>query len=270
MTLTVFEYRDYKRYLHDSLKDKARGIRSAMAAALGCQTAYVSQVLRGPAHFSSEQTEALNRFIGHDRQESRFFFLLVQLGRAGTVALKHYLEEELEELAKARLQLKNRLDVKQKLSIEDQTTYYSAWYYGAVHVILSIDRFRTRDSIAKALGLLPSRVTEILEFLCKAGLAIKEGTKYRIGTTRIHLPHDSPLVGKHHSNWRMIALQSLDRGGTRGLHYSSAATLSRADAERIHGLLVDQIAKIKAVIKDSKEEEVHCFTLDFFPVVAEE
>jgi hypothetical protein len=57
MKNSIFEYRDYKTYLNDTLEKRARefnerGIRSRLSEAIKCHTAYVSQVLGGNAHFS--------------------------------------------------------------------------------------------------------------------------------------------------------------------------------------------------------------------------
>ncbi|HLD99879.1 MAG TPA: TIGR02147 family protein [Bdellovibrionota bacterium] len=269
MERNIFDFKDYKAYLNENFKTRpsgGRGVRSALANAIGCQSAYVSQVLNGPAHFSLEQADLINQFLGHTSDESGFFLLLVQLARAGTQSLRSHFQTQIEAVIGKRLILKNRLDVKQTLSPENQAVYYSAWYYAAVHVMLSIPELQTREALIRHLRLPPQRITDVLNFLVSVKLAVKSGTRYQIGTTRIHLPSDSPLISKHHTNLRMLAIQSLDRNEEKDLHYSSVVTISKDDVLKIKSELVKNIETLKKVIRDSKEEVGYCLSFDFFGI----
>jgi uncharacterized protein (TIGR02147 family) len=238
----------------------------AMARSIGAPVSHVSQVLNGSFHFTLEQAEGVNEYFGHTQDESNFFLLLVQYARAGTPSLRRRLESQIQQVIERRLILKERLGVTASLSSEAQATFYSSWIYGAIHVMLSIEGFQTREAISRYLRLSQKRVGEILEFLVSLGLAVQsENGRYRIGTTRIHLGNNSPMISKFHTNWRMRAIRSLEDENTQAnLHYSSAITISEADVTRIKSQLVRYIDEIKTVVRESKEEGVHCFSLDFF------
>lgn len=77
---------------------------------------------------------------------------------------------------------------------------------------------------------------------------------------------DSPLISKHHQNWRLQAMQSFARRSGESLHYSSAVTLSAEDCVRVKEKIVALINDVKTVVRDSKEETLRCFALDFFEV----
>lgn len=267
MKQSIFEFKDYKKYLNDALDDlkkQGHASRSDLAKASQCQTAYVSQVLNGSADFSLEQADRINAFMGHSTEEGDFFFLLIQLGRAGSHSLKEYFQRQINRVHENRLELKNRLDVNKTLSKDNATQYYSQWYYSAIHVMLTIPEFQSKEKMAKYLRMSESRVAEVLEFLTSVGLATKTQGKYKIGTTRIHLPADSPMISKHHTNWRLNAIRSMERESLDDTHYSSVVTLSRADVMVIRSKIIEFIQEIKVIIRDSKEEEVHSFCLDFF------
>lgn len=271
MNKTIFDYGDYKSYLSEVIGSKprrGRGVRIALARALGAPVSHVSQVLGGKSHLSLEQAEGVNAFLGHTDEEAEFFLLLIQLTRAGTPALRKRLEIQLGRLREKRLVLKDRLGIQAKLSADQQATFYSSWVYGAVHVMLSIEKFQTKEAVSRHLGISLKRINEVIEFLESVGLAVRDDQgKYGIGTTRIHLGSDSPLISKFHTNWRMKAIQSLEKeDAEKDLHYSSAITIAEADVLRIHAKLVDYIQEIKAIVRDSKEEGVHCFSLDFFRI----
>lgn len=270
MNQTVFDYRDYKTYINEliaSRPEKGRGMKSAIAEAVGCQKAYVSQVLSGDAHFSLEQADSLNQFMGHSPEESHFFFLLVQLARAGKPSLRRYFEDQIRQVNEKRLVIKDRLKIKDTLSREDQATYYSAWYYAAIHIMLGIEKFQTKDALIKHLGLSQKKVTEVLDFLVSLGLARQSSLgRFEIGPTRIHLERDSPMISKHHTNWRMSAIRSLERASENDLHYSVVAGMSDEDAVKIRSMILKYIEETLGVIHASKDEGVHCFALDFFPI----
>lgn len=265
----MFEFRDYKDYLRKAIEARpnaGRGLRLGLAKSIGCPVSHISQVLNGNSHFSMEQAEGANEFFGHTDEEANFFLLLLQLARAGSPALRKRLEAQLDQLMKKRMVLKDRLGVKEGVSEENQAIFYSSWLYGAIHVAVTIEKMQTKEAIARYFGLSLKRAGEILEFLAATGLISKKPNgNYVIGTSRIHLAGDSPLISKFHTNWRMRAIQSLEKDSLEeDLHYSSVITLSEADAKKIKSDLVKAIAEAKAVIKDSKEEGIHSFSLDFF------
>ena len=273
MKKDVFDYKEYKAYLHAVIASKpkaGRGMRMALARSISAPVSHVSQVLGGNSQFSPEQAEGVNEFLGHTQEEAGFFLLLVQLARAGTPALRRRLETQLHQVIEKRLVLKDRLGVKASLSIEDQATFYSSWVYGAIHVMLTIEKFQSREAISRYLGISPKRTGEILQFLVSIGLAVpKDNGRFGVGTARIHLGSDSPMISKFHTNWRMRAIRALDEDNDDAgsdLHYSSAITIADSDILRIKSILVKNIEEIKAIIRDSKEEGVHCFSLDFFRV----
>ncbi len=271
MKKDIFDYREYKAYLRAIIAAKpkgGRGVRMALANALGATVSHISQVLGGSSHLSFEQAEGVNEYFGHTQEEANFFLLLVQFDRAGTAALRKRLEGQIQAILEKRLILKERLGVKAGLSLDDQAIFYSSWIYGAVHVMLSIEKYQSGEAISRYLGVSAKRVNEVLEFLTSIGLAIKkEKGRFEIGTTRIHLGSDSPLISKFHTNWRMRAIASLEKETfSTDLHYSSAVTIADADINRIKALLVKTIEEVRTVIRESKEEGAHCFSLDFFKI----
>ncbi len=265
--IDVFEYSNYKVFLADyigSLPSKGRGVRLALSQFLGCQTAYISQVINKDSHFSLEQSVKVAKFVGLGKEETKFFLLLVQLARAGSVELEGFLKAEKAEILEKRKDLQNRHQIKESLDELNQNIYYSSWYYAAIHVILSIPGFDNPKSIADYFHLQTSHVQEVLNFLVETGLAVFNNHKYEIGKTRIHLGRDSIQIKSHHSNWRSKAIDSININSIDNLHYSSVVTISRTDVEKIKQILSKALDATKEVIRPSVEEEVHAINLDFF------
>ncbi len=215
-----------------------------------------------------EQGEAANIFMDHSNEESQFFLILIQLAKAGTPALKRRIQMQISQILEKRLILRERLGIAPGLNTEAQAEFYSSWIYGIIHVILTIPELQNAEAISKYLGLSVRRVGEILDFLVSVGLAIKaENNRYDIGTARIHLGSDSPLISKFHTNWRVKAIQSLEKeSASDDLHYSSAITVSKEDAIKIKSILIKYIQEIKLIVRDSSAEVPFCFNIDFFKI----
>jgi uncharacterized protein (TIGR02147 family) len=264
----LFDYSDYKKYINDRLDcdPMGRGSRSALSKALSCQTAYVSSVLRGNAHFTPEQGEAINSHFAHTETEAEFFLLLLQWQRAGTESLRGRLKRQMERIQADRFDLKKRIGVSSVLNALDQATYYSEWYYAAIHALASIPEFQTVAAMAERLHLNPALVSQTVEFLLETGLLEAFGKGFKVGQTRLHLGAQSPLISKHHSNWRLLAMQRFPQRRASDVHYSSVITVSKRDAVKLKEMLIGVLRSADEVIRDSREETLQCFSLDFFEV----
>lgn len=263
----TFEYNNYKHYVRDWIASRpngGRGEKSKIAERARCHLAYISQILTGNSHFSLEQAESLNELFEHGEEEAAFFLLLVEYGRAGTPTLRKHFERQIQKVLNQRLQLKNRFTDKKALAVDKQAIYYSHWAYCVVHMAVLNPAMRTPGAIAKHFDLSLTKAIEILDFLTSVGLVKKEGGNFLPGDVRIHLDHDSPMISKHHTNWRMQAIKSLERETTQELHYSGVISLSHEDLPRVREEMVKALEKIRAIVKGSKDETVYCYALDLF------
>ncbi|MGE0762360.1 MAG: TIGR02147 family protein [Bdellovibrionales bacterium] len=263
----LFLHRSYKDYLSSVEQKKLlvqKGFRSRLAAAAQCNTPFISHVLNGDAHLSLEQAMGIGQLLALGEEEQRYFLGLVQFERAGTPSLRAFFKQQLDTLSEHHQTLRTRLKTRDKLSLEDKVRYYSSWEYAAVHVIVTIMDYQQPQEIAKRLQLSESRVHQVLHHLADIGLVTQQGSRFKAGTKKIYLGNDSDLISQHHSNWRVRTLSALTAITDQDLHYSSAITISRADAKKLRRMVVDFIAQVTPLINDSKEEEIFSFCLDLF------
>lgn len=267
---SIFDFQDYKPYLIrliESQQAKGRGFRARMAEVMGCQKSFVTKVLapNSKADLSLEQVERLNLLLGHDKDQSNFMLLLVQYSRAGTPGLRDHFREQMKEILNRRLRTKKEVQSRTVLSPEDHMRYYSAWYYAAIRVAVSVPELQTAEAICEKLALPKTTVASALDFLSSRGLIEKKGNRYvHQARQQIHLSSDHSMIQKHHSNWRTRALSSLDRELSSDLHYSYVVALSEHDALRIRAYLVRVIQDVIKRASPSKEETVYAFGLDYF------
>lgn len=269
MKATVFEYTHYKAFINDLINSypaHGRGQRKALAEAIGCQVAYITHVLSGESHFSLEQTEAASRYFNLSQEETEYLILLVQFNRAGTPELKKFFERLLREQTLKFSKNSERLNIKEGLSYDKQTIYYSSWLYAAVHMAVTIPELQTLEALAMRFRLSTARTLEILEFLIECGMVFKEHNLYHTRTPQVHLDKTSPLVRQHHFNWRSRSLSSLDEVKPEDLHYSLAFSVAKNDLPKIREHLQKGLRECVATIKPSKEEELAVICIDFFRI----
>lgn len=124
---------------------------------------------------------------------------------------------------------------------------------------------QTAEKIAQRLNVSIKHASEGIEFMLAAGLLeLTTKGELRVGKSQIHLGADSPLISKHHINWRLQAIRSIDHDPNGGLHDSSVISISKKDEKVISEKLIETIKELKQVIRESKEEDIAVFSLDLF------
>lgn len=267
----IYRFKDYKKYLSAVEKDIApheRGFRSRLSEALGVQNAFVSKVMnQDKAHFTLEQIMNLAEFLELNAEESAYFIWLAELARAGTKKLQDFFLKQIEGAQARHLDIKNRVGEMKALSEAHQNKFYSHWIYGAAHVLSSIPQYQTIDKMADALRTDPKLLREILIFLVECGLVQSKDNRFVVGSTQLHLTKTSPNIAKHHTNWRLKAVDDSSNPGSDGIHYSTVSSLSEKDFEKLRHDLTETIQNYVDVIRPSVEETACCFNLDLFKLI---
>lgn len=264
---TLFEFSDYRLYLKERLNELAettRGVKSRLAESIQCRPGFISQILSGSMSMSPDQAALTSEFLGHTDEEAEFFLLLIMADRASAPALKSRLKKQILERRSRFLDLKERLKVEQKVSKEDEAIFYSSWHFLAILTLTTIPEFQTKEALSQKLGLGLRQVSESLEYLLGLGIVTLKGSRYLPGETRTHLSRTSPMVSRHHQNWRLRAMQSIERASPDDFHYSSVISVSRADQDRLRAMIIAFIDETAKVIAPSKEEEALVLALDLF------
>ena len=226
MNKTVFEFKEYRSFFRQKTEDHAGswGTKSKLAKAIGCQLPFVSQFLSGKAELSSEQVFRAADYFLLSEEEKDFLILLHQSNRAGTAELKKYYSEKVEKIKHGRLNLSNRLGQDQSLNEKERSLYYSSWIYAAMHMAAAIPGLNNRDSLRKIFKIGAKQFNDSLKFLLDTGLIVETHGNYSVGMTRVRLGNDSAWIVKHHMNWRLRAIESLEKENSKPIAKSSSAT----------------------------------------------
>lgn len=228
---------------------------------------WYSEVLEGRKSFSTEHAYALAQFIGINDLEKDYFLTLIEYDRAGSVALRKFIESKLIKLRQENEKIKNRVPVYASMSDADQALFYSQWYYSALRLSCGIGEAVTTESLARDFDLPIELVTKVLQFLISRGLVVeKENKTLDRGPQNTFLPSDSPLISRHHMNWRMKAIERHPRIGPDELAFSAPLTLAEADIPNVRKMCLDFIQDVSNKVSQSPAEKLACFNIDWFRV----
>ncbi|MGZ3747947.1 MAG: DUF4423 domain-containing protein, partial [Pseudobdellovibrionaceae bacterium] len=201
-------------------------------------------------------------FWNLDRDETNYFLNLVHLARAGTPSLKKIIENELQAIRAKHEDLGAHLPA-EKVDLQKENIYYSAWYYCAVHVLLTIPSMQSETAISEKLNLPLVQVRKILESLEALDLVKKSKNKWEPTKNNVHLTNESWMAAIHHINWRTKITDRIQFRSPEDLHYTGIHTLSRKDFKKIKNQLLESLVKVDQVVRPSTEEELCCLLIDW-------
>jgi uncharacterized protein (TIGR02147 family) len=267
--VVIWGYLDYRQYLAARLKSasQARGAKTRLAKFIPIQTTYLSGVLSGRADLTLEQADRVNEYLQHNEEEAQFFLLLVQLARAGSVGLRKRLKNQILQIQKQKQNIKARLTDSTSISTEDRERFYSSYLYGAIHVLTSIPQFQKVEELANFLHLEQPLLREKLDFLERIGLLQRLANGgFAPSQSHVHLGNETSQIIKHHTHWRLHAVQHYQRRfSTEDTHYSGVMSLSAEVAAKVRQILIEQLKKISEIVGPSPPEEAFVLNFDFYP-----
>lgn len=268
--MNLFESMDYREFLESFVKSQPRkghGYKLKMAEALRVHPTLITQILKGHKTFSMEQAYTLVQFMNLNDLEKDYFLTLIEWDRAGSSSLKKFIESKLLKLRSENDKVKNRVQTYASMSEADQALFYSQWYYSALRLSSGLGRNVTSESLAADFNLPPELVQNVLQFLISRGLVVeKEDKTLDRGPQNTFLPSDSPLISRHHMNWRMKALERHPRLQTDELAFSAPLTLAESDIPEVKKMCLDFIQKLSKRVSQSSSEKLACINIDWFRV----
>jgi uncharacterized protein (TIGR02147 family) len=264
----IYKYTDnYKIYLLDilNLNSKTRGFQKKMADSAGCTAPYLNQVLRGNIHLTPEHMIGISELLGHTAAEKEYLMALTHYSRSGTKKLQDFYLKILTTKVKEQENLSARLQ-KQIITEESKNNFfYSSWIWLALHIVLTIPRFRTVQAISHRFKLDVHFVQDCLQKLAERGMATcNDYGEWKTELGDIHLGQDSNMLPIHHQHWRNRAAQEILFPQAESIHFSNVFSISQNDFQQLRELTFRYIDHQQNIISPSSEEEIYCFTLDFF------
>ena len=222
--------------------------------------------MAGSANLSLEHAIRTCEFLNLSEKESYYFMLIVQLGKAGSKALEGYYLKQIREIQIEQQKISSKISAHDTIPVHDQVTFYNSWAYAAIHILCAVEAYQSRRAIREYLHLSAKNIDPIIDFMIEKGVIQEKNGRLSQGSTRIHLAKGSPFLIKHHSNWRMKAIQSLDDEREHDLHYTMVMSLSKKDIEKMKQIIFDAITRTDQLLKETGDETVYSFSMDWFKI----
>jgi uncharacterized protein (TIGR02147 family) len=266
--MSIFSFDGYRPYLKDyllKLPKKGHGELTKIAKVLGVHSTLLSLILSGERDLTLEQAFNLALYLELTDIESDFLSLLVQLSRAGNHRYKAKLKHKIEVLRSEANKISNRFEHEKTLTEEQRSVFYSTWLYSAIRLYTSTrEKGVTLEEVTQKFSLDRKRTLGILNFLVSTGLLCEESDHYKMGVQRTFIEQGSPHLTKHHSNWRVKAIQKSDHLSDQELMFTSPVSISKQDFGKIRESLAELLKSVSSTVKESTAEDIACLNIDFF------
>ena len=267
--MRIYDFETHQKFLEYWIQARSNGGRGELlkiAAHAKLHSSTLSQIQKGSREFTPEQAVLVCDYMGLSEPETRFFLLLLQRAKCSSPLLKTLIEKQIKEAQENSVELAHVLVSDQKISDEAKAVFYSNWFYSAVRILSSIPGYQTLESLEVRLGLPRALLAQVISFLKNTGLCVENSGKLAPGPSYTHLESTSPLISRHHGNWRIKAMECHPSLGKQELCYTAPMSISTKDAEKVRGLAVAFLEEVQKLRKDSDSEEAYCLNLDWFKI----
>lgn len=264
--ISIFDYLDYRKFLKIWITEQSKstkGLQSKLANSARISSTFISRILSGDKHLTSEQGLEMAIYMGLNDQEIDYFLLLLEIGKSGSEKLKQRLEKKAKLISK---KIDVRIENTTSLNEEVKSVFYSNWIYSGIRNYVATPGPHDVLSIAHALHIPKNITADALQFLIQNGLCKIQKGSITYAIKRTHLDSDSAYVNTHHTNWRNKAIQNMPLKKSNDLFFTSPMSLSEETAQEIRALIPDLIQKIMKKVEPSPSEKVYCLNLDWFEI----
>lgn len=233
--MSVFQFESYRDGLREVLASRKKVLGKNftyenLAKHCRVQRPYLSTVLNGNGHLSSDQVYLAAEFLGLTELEQRYLTTLLEYERSNCRARKESLKKDLERMRQQGLETKNFLTVNQQEQITDaMTQFYLDFNAQLIHMFLTVQRFAEKPSeIMGILQIDESVFKSALLKVEKAGLIRIEADRVEVLVDSVHLPRTSPLftpykLAMRHRSWDLGEKVDDDRKYNFSVLYSADA-----------------------------------------------
>jgi uncharacterized protein (TIGR02147 family) len=266
--MVIFEFTNYRDFIRSYVKNlpkNGHGELSKIAAHLRVSTTLLSQILSEHRALTTDQACELAEYLQLTDFETDYFYLLVEYDKAGTHKNKNYYRKKINQAQNEAKKLSKRIEHEKSLNDTDRAVFYSSWVYPAVHLYLGIKPSGfSIEEVAERFDISRPRSAEILQFLLRTSLAIETGGKYKPGVQSTFVEQGSPHLIKHHSNWRIKAIEKSESITNNEMMFTAPISISKKDFGIVREKAVQFIKEVSKIVEKSEAEEIAQFNLDWF------
>lgn len=263
----LYIHDDYISFIHSVVKAnrEQRGFQSQLCQRLNCQPAKFSRALNGSMELTRDQVANLCHVLKLNDLETEYLLSIYDFKLSSSHFLRERAQAKIKkiksEVSRISAQLK---DVSEALDRQIAFEYYSSWVYSAVNILLTIPEYQSFEKIKNRIKIEDDDLQRVLAKLVEWGMVKKVKAGYESLEKSLHLDKSHPVSGQDHINWRLKAIEDIQKKKEASLHYSAIFSMSKNDVERFKKYLVENIKNHRELISKSKSEEMFVCNMDFF------
>jgi hypothetical protein len=87
-----------------------------------------------------------------------------------------------------------------------------------------------------------------------------------MGPQSTHLGTESPLISRHHQNWRLKTIERASNISQNELLFTSPVSISKNDIPKVKKILMNAVEDCFKIIDPSACEELACLNIDWFKI----
>lgn len=266
--INIYELSDYQKILAALMLERKKTDPMAnyqhMAEKIRVPKSYLSRVLHGKAHLSSDQMFLVCRYFDLNAHDSTYILTLLEYSRSGLRPRRQELLGQIRRMQSDNIDTSKHLTAgKSDHNPLDYPEYYLDPLLQIVHICLAIPRYQLSPFLlVDDLGVSLAQIQNAIEALERMRLIAKDNGKISLLLESMHLPKQSSLYKPWRNQIKLASLHQLARSPDDKL-YSFAVTFS-ANEEIRQNILNKFLAYLKEVeTMVSKAEAEHCYQLSF-------
>lgn len=267
--MNIFDHLKYRTALETAAKTRKITYRS-LAMASRIHTSYFSRVMVGDADFTPSQLHLVAQELKFNTHEIEYLQLLLQEETGQNPAYKNFAREKARTFREEHSKLERRLESKpKKLSENELEVYYREALTAKIHIHFTIEKFQQKPQLVKAkLGLSDAKFNDELEKLSGLGLIqVKKDGTIEPMVRMILLEEANPLSPSNHTNWRLEAIQWLQRREPvpGDYHFSAVFSADEGAKLKIKELFKKFIVEAqKATAESPQDDQVYHIGFDLY------
>ena len=265
----ICQYQDYRLYMQEFYAEKKYKTgftwRDFAKAAGYSSSAYLNLVCDGKTRLTAEGAQKTAQAMKLDDFETQYFLLMVEYSNAKTFEGRKRAFEEMIALGKA-----------QKMNVlgADFYTYFESWKNPVIRELAPVMPHAKPSEIADQclMEISAAQVVEVLDFLTKRGLLIKDkdGVYHQTEKSVSTGPMDvvPEAVRSMHRQMGNFAMRALEELPMSERSFSGLTVgITQGDYEKILEEIVNFRRRIATIASETGETEiVYRLNLQFFPL----
>lgn len=272
MALNILNYRDYKIFIKDALREKKNRVSGRftydrMAKACGIQKTYLSRVLNSEdSHLSEDQLYLAATYLGLTKQERKYLQLMRSRQKSSSVQYQAEIQSEMDTFRQANERSEHHLSAEPINSEVELAQYYLDPNLMLAHIFLTVEKFRKDlKLLARQLNLSAEYLTDILMKLEQMKLIKLSADGYVLLKDSTHLSVDSPFYFPFRCMQRVKSLDRIQKvPKEKSYNFSVVFSADEATRREIKTKFLSLLETIEKVSRSAPAEDVYQINFDLF------